>query len=180
MINEVFSIINLFKLISFCKHANAFIFFIVLQKQAMSKPVILMNYTHTVVHFSHYSMILLTALHTAVKSRVQVDVLHCVAAAYFHFSVCVLTILVFLSKTPTRMRSSRLPLHSLCLCLYGPLFFFCLSASYCFRYFLTCQTFSADTGLQFSVIPLSTMLPVFTINYTCFLNMFVKHLFTEV
>lgn len=124
MINEVFSIINLFKLISFCKHANAFIFFIVLQKQAMSKPVILMNYTRTVVHFSHYSLILLTALHTAVKSRVQVDVLHCVAAAYFHFSVCVLTILVFLSKTPTRMRSSRLPLHSLCLCLYGPLFFF--------------------------------------------------------
>lgn len=156
-------------------------FFIVLQKQAMSKPVMLINYIHTVVHFSHYSMILLTALHTVVKSTVQVDVLHCVAVAYFHFSVCVLTILVFLSKTPTRMRSCRLPLHSLCLCLYGPLFcFFCLSASYCFRYFLTCKAFSADTGLQFSGIPLSTILPVFTLYYTCFLNIFAKHLFTEV
>lgn len=58
--------------------------------------------------------------------------------------------------------------------------FFCLSASYCFRYFLTCKTFSADTGLQFSVIPLSTMLLVFTIYHTCFLNIFVKHLFIEV
>lgn len=58
MTNEVFSVINLFKLISFCKHANAFIFSIVLQKQAMSKPVMLMNYIHTVVHFSHYSLIL--------------------------------------------------------------------------------------------------------------------------
>lgn len=123
MTNEAFSIINLFKLISFCKHANAFTFSVVLQKQAMSKPVMLMNYIHTVVHFSHYSLILLTALHAAVKSTVQVDVLHCVAVAYFHFSVCVLTILVFLSKTPTRMCSCRLPLHSLCLCLYGPLFF---------------------------------------------------------
>lgn len=107
--------------------------------------------------------------------NVQYKLTYCTVLLWRIFiSLCVFSQYLYFCQRPTRMRSCRLPLHSLCLCLYGPLFFFCLSASYCFRYFLTCQTFSADTGLQFSVIPLSTMLPVFTINYTCFLNLFTE------
>lgn len=108
--------------------------------------------------------------------NVQYKLTYCTVLLWRIFiSLCVFSqYLYFCQRHPHACaRAVFLSTHSAFVSM-GHCFFFCLSASYCFRYFLTCQTFSADTGLQFSVIPLSTMLPVFTINYTCFLNLFTE------